>query len=178
MCETARAEACLRHATGNATGLDPSGSPCWRWFGPVSVLLAGIAFFVAAQTQKAAPLIIPLCGLAAVAPPAELPFLAENDAAMSRMMTQMTIQPTGDADRDFVAMMIPHHRGAIAMAQALLRHGRNEQLRRMAQEIIVIQQQEITAMQIAVGEPLPRPAAAPDRFAALYAVVSQPTWNR
>ena len=67
----------------------------------------------------------------------EAPFLAENDAAMSKMMADMTVSPTGDVDRDFVAMMVPHHQGAIDMAQAVLRYGSNEQLRRLAQEIIV-----------------------------------------
>jgi len=82
------------------------------------------------------------------------PFLAENDAAMTRMMAAMTIEPSGDVDADFVAMMVPHHQGAIDMAQAELRHGRNEQLRRIAQEIIVTQQQEIAAMRLALGQPL------------------------
>jgi hypothetical protein len=57
----------------------------------------------------------------------EQPFLAENDTAMSKMMADMTIRPSGDIDRDFVAMMIPHHQGAIDMAQAELRHGHNAQ---------------------------------------------------
>ena len=82
---------------------------------------------------------------------------------MTRMMTDMSIAPTGDVDRDFVAMMIPHHQGAIDMAVAELRYGHNEQLRRLAQEIIVDQQQEIAAMRLAVGEPLPPSAPAPDR---------------
>jgi uncharacterized protein (DUF305 family) len=47
------------------------------------------------------------------------------------------------------------------MAQAELRHGANEQLRRIAQEIIVDQQQEITAMRLALGDPLPASAPAP-----------------
>jgi Domain of unknown function (DUF305) len=49
------------------------------------------------------------------------------------------------------------------MAEAELRYGRNEVLRRLSQEIIVTQQQEITAMRLALGEPLPPPAAAPDQ---------------
>ena len=92
---------------------------------------------------------------------AEAPFLAENDAAMARMMDGMAVKPTGDVDRDFVAMMVPHHQGAIDMAVAVLRHGHNEQLRRLAQEIIVTQQQEIAAMRMAVGEPLPPSSPAP-----------------
>ncbi|MEA2730864.1 MAG: hypothetical protein QOF70_5339, partial [Acetobacteraceae bacterium] len=87
----------------------------------------------------------------------------ENDAAMTRMMDDMAIKPTGEIDRDFVAMMIPHHQGAIDMAQAELRYGRNAQLRRIAQEIIVEQQQEIAAMRLALGQPLPPSVAAPDQ---------------
>jgi len=98
-------------------------------------------------------------GLAA--DPAEAPFLAENNAAMTRMMAAMEIKPSGDVDRDFVAMMVPHHQGAIEMAQAVLRHGRNEQLRRLAQEIIVTQQQEISAMRFAIGDPLPPSVPSP-----------------
>jgi len=91
----------------------------------------------------------------------EGPYLAENEAAMNRMMVGMSVKPTGDVDRDFVAMMVPHHQGAIDMAVAVLRHGRNEQLRRLAQEIIVTQQQEIAAMRLAVGDPLPPSSPAP-----------------
>ena len=97
---------------------------------------------------------------------AEMPFLTDNVTAMSKMMVDMGITPSGDVDRDFVAMMVPHHQGAIDMAQAELRYGHNEQLRRMAQEIIVTQQQEIAAMRLAVGEPLPPSAPAPDRIPA------------
>jgi hypothetical protein len=93
----------------------------------------------------------------------EAPFLTENDQAMTRMMDGMSIKPSGDVDRDFVAMMIPHHQGAIDMAQAELRYGHNEQLRRIAQEIIVEQQQEITAMRLALGQLLPPSAPAPDQ---------------
>jgi hypothetical protein len=91
----------------------------------------------------------------------ETPFLAENDAAMSRMMADMAIRQSGDVDRDFVAMMVAHHQGAIDMAQAVLRHGSNEQIRRIAQEIVVEQLQEITAMRLAVGETLPPSVASP-----------------
>jgi hypothetical protein len=86
---------------------------------------------------------------------AEAPFLAENVAAMKIMMDNMAVKPTGDIDADFVAMMVPHHQGAIDMALAVLRHGRNPQIRRLAQEIIVTQQQEIAVMRLAVGQPLP-----------------------
>jgi hypothetical protein len=100
------------------------------------------------------------CALIAAAPTgssrstsSETPFLDENEAAMRKMMVGMSIVASGDVDRDFAAMMIPHHQGAIDMARAELRHGRNEFLRRIAQEIIVEQQQEITAMRLAVNQP-------------------------
>jgi hypothetical protein len=96
---------------------------------------------------------------------AEAPFLAENNTAMDKMMAGMDVKPTGDVDADFAAMMIPHHQGAIDMALAELRHGKNEQLRRIAQEIIVEQQQEINAMRLALGQPLPAQTAAPTQVA-------------
>lgn len=88
-------------------------------------------------------------------------FMAENAAAMTRMHAAMEIRPTGDIDRDFVAMMIPHHQGGIDMAVAVLRHSRNDQIRRLAQEIIVEQQEEIAALRLAVGDPLPLSHPAP-----------------
>lgn len=95
--------------------------------------------------------------------PEETSFLSENDKAMTTMMEEMSIKPTGNVDQDFVAMMVPHHQGAIDMAQAELRHGHNEQLRRIAQEIVVEQQQEIVAMRHALGQPLPPSAPAADQ---------------
>jgi hypothetical protein len=94
----------------------------------------------------------------------EAAYLADNVSAMTKMMIDMGIQPSGDVDHDFVAMMVPHHQGAIEMAQAELRYGRNEVLRRLSQEVIVTQQQEILAMRLALGEPLPPYAAAPDQI--------------
>jgi hypothetical protein len=93
----------------------------------------------------------------------EAPYLSENVSAMTKMMVEMGIRPSGDVDRDFVAMMTPHHQGAIEMAQAELRYGHNERLRRMAQEIIVTQQQEIAAMRLALGQPLPPSVPSPDQ---------------
>lgn len=98
------------------------------------------------------------------APADEQSFLAENNAAMAKMMDGMAIKPTGDVDRDFVNMMVPHHQGAIDMAMAVLRYGKNEQLKRLAQEIIVTQQQEIAAMQLAIGNPLPPSTPAPTQL--------------
>jgi hypothetical protein len=107
----------------------------------------------------------------------EAPFLAENQTAMDKMMAGMDVKPSGDVDQDFAAMMIPHHQGAIDMAQAELRHGHNEQLRRIAQEIVVEQQQEIVAMRLALDQPLPPSAASPDQPSDLSAPASKPKVN-
>lgn len=103
-------------------------------------------------------------------------FKAENIAAMGKMMAGMAIKSSDDVDRDFANMMIAHHQGAIDMAEAELRHGHNEQLRRIAQEIIVDQQQEIVAMRLALGDALPASIAAPTRpVAAAPAASPHPT---
>src|SRR5580704_19321318 len=133
-----------------------------------SVILAALAMvgavaFAAGRESLSPSPVSPfaICSAATEAAfPAETPYLRENDAAMARMMAGMVIKPTGDVDRDFVALMTPHHQGAIEMAEAVLRSGRNEQIRRLAQEIIVTQQQEIVAMRLAVGEALPPPVAS------------------
>lgn len=64
-------------------------------------------------------------------------------AAMDSMMHAMDIAYTGDADRDFVAGMLPHHQGAVAMAEVELRYGHDPELRQLAQDIIAAQQKEI-----------------------------------
>jgi len=81
-------------------------------------------------------------------------FLKELNASMMKMHAAMNIPPTGNIDADFVALMTPHHQGAIDMAQIQLHYGHNEQLRRIAQEIIVEQQQEIVAMKRALATPV------------------------
>ena len=77
-------------------------------------------------------------------------FVDEMTESMMRMHEAMAVSPSGNIDADFVAMMVPHHQGAIDMARIQLRYGHDEQLRRIAQEIIVDQQQEIAVMQYAV----------------------------
>jgi uncharacterized protein (DUF305 family) len=88
-------------------------------------------------------------------------YLHQTDAAMDKMMADMSVKPTGDVDRDFVAMMVPHHQGAIDMAKAEFQYGSDQKLKAIAQEIIVDQMQEITLMRLAVGEPLPADQPSP-----------------
>jgi hypothetical protein len=131
--------------------------------------VVAVAAFIAGAKIHSRPVTISPFTICSTTTQAEFPgetsYLAENDTAMNKMMSGMVIKPTGDADRDFVAMMSPHHQGAIEMAQAVLRNGHNQRIRRLAQEIIVTQQQEIVAMRLAIGEPLPPSVPSPTQLA-------------
>jgi len=95
-----------------------------------------------------------LVGALAMAGKAEAPegFRKMMDDAAARMHSAMHVPYSGDPDRDFARMMIPHHQGAIDMALAELRYGKDERLKRLAQEIVVAQKQEIDVMRLALGE--------------------------
>lgn len=64
----------------------------------------------------------------------------------AKMHKDMTIEFTGDADVDFMKGMIPHHQGAIDMAQVLLKYGKDADTRKLAEEIIAAQEKEIAFM--------------------------------
>lgn len=74
-------------------------------------------------------------------------FAAAMHAGMQRMMRDMHAAGVGgDPDIDFLAMMIPHHEGAVEMARLLLIHGRDPATRRLAEDIIASQTVEIAGM--------------------------------
>ena len=84
---------------------------------------------------------------------ADSTFASQMMQAMDRMDSAMiAAKPTNDPDRDFAAMMIPHHQGAIDMAKVELIYGHDPVLRRLAEGIIVEQQQEIELMQRSLNE--------------------------
>jgi len=66
--------------------------------------------------------------------------------AMEKMHKDMMIDPTGNADIDFVKGMIPHHQGAIDMAKILKEHGKDAELQKLADDIIAAQEKEIAFM--------------------------------
>ena len=78
---------------------------------------------------------------------ADTPATAEFKAAHGAMMRNMAVPYTGDPDADFRIQMIPHHQGAIDMAQVALRHAKDPWTRQLAEAVIVEQQREIAEMQ-------------------------------
>jgi len=107
----------------------------------VAVLLVGPA-----AGQTAYKYVDPIPQVAVAEGAADQSFHRAMAEAMDRMTKDMAVAHTGDPDRDFAAMMIPHHQGAIDMAKVQLQFGRNPVLRRLAQAIIVEQQHEIDVM--------------------------------
>ena len=77
----------------------------------------------------------------------EGPATAGYAAANAAMHEAMAIEYSGDPDVDFARAMIPHHQGAIDMAEVLLANGNDPDLRKLAEEIIAAQQSEIAFLQ-------------------------------
>jgi uncharacterized protein (DUF305 family) len=67
-------------------------------------------------------------------------------AANTKMHKAMDIKFTGDADADFVRGMIPHHEGAVEMAKIVLAHGKDPEIRKLAEDVVKAQETEIGQM--------------------------------
>jgi len=110
-----------------------------RWFCVFSIVACGIYLSEQAPAQHEHMAVMS----------ANPQFEREMMESMKKMDRDMMAAPmTGDPDHDFVAMMIPHHQGAVDMAKVELIYGKDPVLRRLAQEIIVTQEQEIEVMRM------------------------------
>ena len=116
-----------------------------RWLVPGLATAVGVAGIAMSQTDHGMhehrgappPLVIS----------SETPFAALMAQAMDRMHADMAgAAQTGDPDRDFLSMMIPHHQGAVDMAKIVLLHTTDPRVRNLAQSIITEQQYEIDLM--------------------------------
>ena len=96
-------------------------------------------------------------------------FIRETDRDMRKMMVGMHgAGYTGNADVDFLAMMIPHHQGAVDMARLALIHGKDPLTRQLAEEIVASQTAEIAAMRARLEILRRAPDAGPGEFPALH----------
>lgn len=78
--------------------------------------------------------------------PKDPPSTRDFKAADIKMMHDMHVPYSGDADVDFRTHMIPHHQGAVAMAKVALAHAKDPETKAMAQAIIDDQEKEIGQM--------------------------------
>lgn len=69
------------------------------------------------------------------------------DKVNETMMKNMSIKMSGNADVDFIKMMLAHHQGAVDMAEVELKYGKDPEARKLAETIIAAQQKEIAQMQ-------------------------------
>jgi len=95
-------------------------------------------------------------------------FASEMDVGMDKMMRDMHAPGyTGNPDVDFLAMMIPHHEGAVEMARLVLIHGRDPLTRKLAEEIIASQVVEIEGMKRRLAILRAKSGPEQDEFPAL-----------
>ncbi len=95
-------------------------------------------------------------------------FMDEMNAGMDKMMKDMHSPGyTGNPDVDFLAMMIPHHEGAIEMARLILIYGTDPLVRKLAADIIATQRVEIETMKQRLMILRKKPEPDPGGFPAL-----------
>jgi len=112
----------------------------------LAIALAATSASFPAQAQSNSHMGHGTAPAAAKAKPDAPSTLAFKEAHM-RMMRDMDIAYSGDADVDFVRGMIPHHQAAIDAAKIVLQYGKNPENQALAKAIIAAQEREIAEMQ-------------------------------
>jgi uncharacterized protein (DUF305 family) len=107
-----------------------------------NTLLAAIVLAAMASPAMAQA---PMPGMQMASDPS--PSTSGFKAADEKMMKAMDRPMTGNADQDFVAGMLPHHVGAVDMANIEIRYGKDREMLRLARAIIAAQEKEIAQMQ-------------------------------
>jgi uncharacterized protein (DUF305 family) len=112
----------------------------------LAVCLALMALPAMAQEDASpAPALSPMPAMSNALDPSDSPATAADRAAMMKMHEGMN-HYSGDPDRDFVQNMLPHHQGAVDMAEVELQYGKDPTLRKLATNIIAAQEKEIAMM--------------------------------
>ncbi|SAL02425.1 CopM family metallochaperone [Caballeronia ptereochthonis] len=114
----------------------------------LAILTAFCSASVIAQTASPASDAMSGMNMEQHAPkPTDVSSTAAYQAADQKMMSGMSsVEYTGDADRDFVSHMIPHHQGAVEMAKVELKYGKDAKLRKLAKDVVAAQEKEIAFM--------------------------------
>lgn len=81
-------------------------------------------------------------------------YIDEQNTVMMDMMDGMKNIPlTGNAALDYLHGMIPHHESAVSMAESYLKYGgENQELKKLAEDIISVQKTEIADMNAMISE--------------------------
>ena len=75
-----------------------------------------------------------------------------HESMEAGMQKMHSMKMTGNTDADFAAMMIEHHRQAIAMSRAAVEHGSSAEVKAKAQEIIAVSEKDISDLEKLKGQ--------------------------